>query len=515
MALFERISQRGPFFLVLCTMRPFTAFLFMLVTAGMAMAQPRAHFTTNVACKEAGQQLLQLELSAAEARLLQERQLDAGNVAILYLQHQSQFIRSFISEENKDFIQLQQLTDQLLDMAETLENKNPWRSFVACEALLRLSLVKLKRQEFVSAGYQIRKAFLQVMELRKKHPTFAPAMRTAGLLHMAMGSVPENYKWLANLAGMHGSIDQGAKEMDAAIAEMQSAPNLSFLLDETILIRVFCAAHFEKKEAKALSMLSNNPSNESGLLLFFKVNTLVKSERYKEALSLIRNHRPSATAYPLHYLTFQKGLLQLGALQTKEAAKSFAVYLNQFKGNSFVKAALHKLAWTHLLQGDVDGYRKNMERILTRGNTFTDEDHQAQRQAESGETPNVLLLECRLLFDGGYYDQALEKLSAIPTSKVASMRDQLEYTYRMARICEKKKLIDRAIRFYTSTYNNGKNQTYYFAANSALLLGNIHEQSGDQAKALEWYKKCLALRKHEYQNSIDQKAESGKNRVSK
>ncbi|MFM8950699.1 MAG: tetratricopeptide repeat protein, partial [Bacteroidota bacterium] len=105
--------------------------------------------------------------------------------------------------------------------------------------------------------------------------------------------------------------------------------------------------------------------------------------------------------------------------------------------------------------------------------------------------------------------------SAIPTSKVASLRDQLEFTYRMARICEKKKMTERAIRFYNSTYVNGKDHTWYFAANSALLLGNIYEKAGDKTKALEWYKKCLALRKHEYQNSIDQKAESGKNRVSK
>jgi tetratricopeptide (TPR) repeat protein len=495
-------------------MRILTALLLLLGTTE-AIAQTGPHFTATSACKEYAQQLLLLELAATEASLLQEQQQDPGNIATFYLLHQSQFIRAFISEENKDFNQLQNLTDQLLEKTKSLEKNDPWNSFVSSEALLRLSLVKLKRQEFVAAGYQIRKAFLQVMEVRKKHPTFAPAMRTAGLLHMAMGSVPENYKWLANLAGMYGSINQGAKEMDAALSKIQSDPNLQFLLNETILIRAFCASHFEKEEAKALALIQKTKSTDNGLLLFFKVNTLVKSERFKEALALIQNHRPSATSYPLHYLTFQKGLLQLGALQTKEAAKSFAFYLNHFKGSSFVKAALHKLAWTHLLQRDADGYRKNMERVLTRGNTFTDEDHQAQRQAESGEIPNVLLLECRLLFDGGNHDQALEKLSAIPTSKVSSLRDQLEYTYRMARICEKKKLIDRAIRFYTSTYNNGKNQTFYFAANSALLLGNIYEQSGDKAKALEWYRKCLALRKHEYQNSIDQKAESGKNRVSK
>ncbi|MGR6088616.1 MAG: tetratricopeptide repeat protein [Arcticibacter sp.] len=478
-------------------------------------AAARKHFTINNSCREAHRLTLQLELNAANQLLKQDIASDADNAAPIYFQCQSLFVRAFISEEQADFSRLQKSTDTCLELLEELPESNPWKGHARSELLLRLALVKLKRQEFVSAGYNIRKAFLQSMDIRKKFPDFAPAKRTAGMLHMAMGSVPENYKWLANLAGMYGSIGQGANEMDEAISSLNKDVEFAFLADETLLMRAFCASHFEKNEKRALELMAKHANNPSGLFLFFQVNTLVKAERFRDALALLNNYKPSPTSYPLHYVAFQKGLLHLGALQTKEASKSFANYVNNYKGNSFVKASLHKLAWISLLQGDSAGYKQNMARVLARGTSFTDEDQQAQRQAETGDVPNVYLLECRLLFDGGNYDEALQKLSGIPTAKVSSLREQLEFTYRMARICEKKKMTDRAIRFYSSTYLNGKNHNWYFAANSALLLGNMYEQSGDNKKALEWYKKCLALRKHEYQNSIDQKAESGKNRVSK
>ncbi|MBK7970390.1 MAG: hypothetical protein IPK08_16405 [Bacteroidetes bacterium] len=69
------------------------------------------------------------------------------------------------------------------------------------------------------------------------------------------------------------------------------------------------------------------------------------------------------------------------------------------------------------------------------------------------------------------------------------------------------------MHYYGQTYENGSSTTYYFAANAALLSAIIYEEQKQNKEAIEWYKKCLALRNHEYQNSIDQKAEAGLNRL--
>lgn len=495
-------------------MRRLLLLLVFSATTPLIWAKP-SHFTISTACRTAHGEMLRMQLSSAAKRLEADAAADARNAAPLFFINQTDFIRAFVSEEPGDFNRMQESADRCLELLEHLDATNPWRRFAHAEVLLRSAVVKLKRKEFLSAGNNVRKAFGMVMEVRKSHPNFAPALKTAGLLHAIMGTVPENYKWLANLAGMQGTIPQGVNELESALVFLKKDAATGFLYDEALLYRVFCASHFEKNEPKAVQLMEQRAkaTPPQGLFLFFHVNSLVKTEQYTEALRMINSQQPNATAYPLHYLQFQKGVILLGNMQTKEAAQAFGSYVRSFKGTSFVKASWQKMAWIHLLNGDVEGYRKNMQRIPSAGSDFTDEDQQAQRQAESGEVPNVSLLECRLLFDGGNYDRALEKLSAIPPKKLATVRDQLEYTYRMARICEKKKLTDLAIKYYTATYDNGKSQRWYFAANSALLLGGMYEQRGDKSMALSWYQKCLALRNHEYQNSIDQKAEAGKNRL--
>jgi len=41
----------------------------------------------------------------------------------------------------------------------------------------------------------------------------------------------------------------------------------------------------------------------------------------------------------------------------------------------------------------------------------------------------------------------------------------------------------------------------------------MYEERKDYTKAKEYYEKCLSMRHHDYQNSIDQKAQAGLDRV--
>ncbi len=142
-----------------------------------------------------------------------------------------------------------------------------------------------------------------------------------------------------------------------------------------------------------------------------------------------------------------------------------------------------------------------------------DEDKDAHQEAVSKEVPNIILLKSRLLFDGGYYRQSWAEIGGKPVDSFPRFRDQLEVTYRLGRIMDKLGITDKAIQYYSQTYKNGLSQTYYFAANSALLLGILYEEKEEYSLATDYYKKCLSLRDHEYQNSIDQKAQAGIDRI--
>ncbi|KAF0199615.1 MAG: hypothetical protein FD166_43 [Bacteroidetes bacterium] len=94
-----------------------------------------------------------------------------------------------------------------------------------------------------------------------------------------------------------------------------------------------------------------------------------------------------------------------------------------------------------------------------------------------------------------------------------SKREKIEYTYRLGRIYHKSGNIANAILNYTETLNQGSAFPYYFAANAALQLGNIYENTGNRQKARSYYRQCLDLKYTEYQTSISQKAKAGLSRV--
>ena len=160
-------------------------------------------------------------------------------------------------------------------------------------------------------------------------------------------------------------------------------------------------------------------------------------------------------------------------------------------------------------------YKQNLKSVLLVGNDFTDEDKQALKEAQGNELPNILLLKSRLLFDGGNFRQALTVLAGQGMENFPTLKNKLELTYRLGRIYDRLGMFKNAMDLYAKTIQNGSKLPYYFAANSCLHLAQLYENANDKVKAEEYYKKCIAMRNHEYQNSIDQKAKAGLNRLGK
>jgi tetratricopeptide (TPR) repeat protein len=190
-------------------------------------------------------------------------------------------------------------------------------------------------------------------------------------------------------------------------------------------------------------------------------------------------------------------------------------YLQSYKGSTYIMSARQRIAWIYLLKGDEANYRKQIATCKpgNKKEEFTDEDKAAIKEAESKEMPHPLLLKARLLFDGGYYPRALNELVGKSITQFQGIKTQLEFTYRLARIFDKMDKNDKAEQLYELTYKNGLNQKYYFASSAALHLAQLYEDDGKKEKAIEYYKKTLALRDHDYQNSIDQKAKAGLGRL--
>ena len=120
--------------------------------------------------------------------------------------------------------------------------------------------------------------------------------------------------------------------------------------------------------------------------------------------------------------------------------------------------------------------------------------------------PHQLLLQTRLLFDGGYYSQALQLLEEQTVEEFSTKEYQLEYIYRKARLYHSLKQSSNAISFYKKTYDNGKSTPLYYACSATLQLGLLYEEDKNWEKAKMAYQMCLKEQPKQYQNSLHHKA---------
>ena len=488
----------------------------VLVATGSSFAQT---FVWTENCLNAYAEALHLNFNKASLFALTERKVNSSNLLIPYAESQTDFIKCFISESKDDLTTLKKRNDARIAQLNTVKKETPYKRLLIAEYYIQTAVARLKFEEYIGAVYAVRKAYKLLEENQILYPDFRANLKALGFIHVVVGSAPKNYQWMLNLLGFSGTTQQGLNELREVMAASSKQKDLAYLHDETIVILTFLEMNLIKdksneqirKRFDGIKEIEDKP-----LLLFAKGVFHFANAENDSIIKLLSSRTNSEELYRLNYLDYMEGLARLNNLDFT-AESFFKKYVTNFNGATFIKSAYQRLAWIRLIQGDENGYLNYIKLAGEKGSgsTLSDEDKQAMKEVSEKERPNVILLKSRLLFDGGYYQRSISEIAGKPPSDFPSLRDKLEYTYRLARIFDKTNKQEKAIQYYQQTIDNGKNFKYYFAANSALQLGLLLENNGELNKAATYYKLCLTFRDHEYQNSLDQKAKAGLNRVSK
>lgn len=476
-------------------------------------AQQEFEFTAN--CRSAQEAILQLKFSSAKTLLLKERKANPNNLIPFYLDNYIDFLSIIISEEKSRFELVKANKDIRLELIEKGNKKSPYYLLTLAEINLQWAFARIKFNEYLTAALEVNRAYKMLELNQQKFPDFVLTKKCLGLLHAAVGTIPDEYKWAVKLFGFSGSIKQGEEEVKEVMEATLHQPEFAGFNSETqLLLSVI-----------DLNLADNNKYVENSLIpslakqkdlnvvqLFCYANSCFKLGKTDEGIVALEKYNISKDSYPFYYLYYLLGQAKLNRLDA-DANVPLEKYLKGFKGINFVKAANLRLSWHYLLSGDLQKYRLYQRKIKEQGTALVDEDKQAKRESEQNQTPTIALLKARLLFDGGYYSRAQIELKKADTRKIKAVKDKLEIVYRLARIYHKQNSLDLAIANYELTLQNGSSYPYYYAANSALQLGLIYESQRNVGKAKEYYNRCLSLKDHEYQNSISQKAKAGINRL--
>jgi tetratricopeptide (TPR) repeat protein len=471
-----------------------------------------AQYDFNQRCISAYESIIDLKFEESKALIDKELEDNPENLIPIFLNNYIDFITLVICEEKAVFEKLKSNKNKRIKALEVGDDESPYYRYCLAGIYLQWAFTRLKFREYLRAVFEVKIAYRLLEANHEKFPEFTPNLIGLGLIHTLAGTIPDQYQWLVRLFIAQGSVQQGLSELQAA-AEVFETGEYSCLLPENLFLITFLQLNFRPGTLGSIDFEDHleNMAEDNILISYAYSRILMKTGHNDKAIEVLSSRPKGEQYFPFYYLEYLLGRAKLYRLDTN-AKDHFYKYVTNFKGQNFIKDAYQKLAWYYLIQGDTIKYDENKRKILQYGKAVVDADKQAKMEAMNKGRPNVDLLKARLLFDGGYYEKA-EQLLVYQNVVLTSVKDSVEYDYRLGRIYHAWGKIDKAIFYYQKTIMKGSSLPNYFAANAALNLGIIYESRGEFEKSKKYYKSCFNLDYDEYKASISQKAKAGLNRL--
>jgi len=456
-------------------------------------------------------ELQKLRVTSAQQLLVNHQE---NNGVRIFLDDYADMLTLVTSDNDQLFAKFTDREGDRLDALNDLDENSPWQRVLQAEIRLHWAFVKLKFGKEISASWDVIKAYKLLVANQKRFPTFLPTYKSLGTLHIMIGSVPENYSWVANLLGLHGTIKEGQQELGKA----QKDPIFRLeaqLID--LMVRAYVLKFTDSDQQTLNQLVENNPDNL--LLHFFGATIEQKNGRSEQARAYLTQRPMGSTYQSMPVIENILGDIYLQKGQYATAINHFQQFLNTYKGQNFIKDSYYKLFLCHWLNSDSSSDAQAhlfLQKVTTVGRTTVESDKAAQKFAESylkhGSLPNQkVLMRARLASDGGFTDSALAYLRSYNEARFALLAEKAEYNYRMGRIYQRRNEPDAAIPYLQralvlSESKQAISEQLSFGATAALQLGYIYQQKNDRTLARSFFQKALSFKHHEYKNSIDNKA---------
>jgi len=444
--------------------------------------------------------------------MITEMRANPYNLMATYISDYEDYVVLILNCDPLDYQQRAGHMSDRLELLDKGDRSSPWFRLCKAGIYLHWAIVQLRFGEQYNAGNNFRRSFALLKENQKQFPGFEYNDVFAGLQEAAVGSLPGNYKWIASLFGMKGDMKKGIGKLEHFI---DTHADKQPLFAETMLYYSYTRFYLLRDQKEVWDFLNGPRFSAKNNLLntFAKVNIALDDHRSDAAIEDLRAIASDANYGKYPILDHQMGVAMLMKLDTS-CISYFKRYIGKNRSGNFIKDAWQKMAFAYYISGDQAKAKWCMEQVLTHGNTRSDADKQAQRSAANKIWPDNKILQARFLIEGGYYDRALTILHRVEP-KLLKGADRLEYLFRTGKAYEGLGDNGNALQNYQSAINEGKERHEQFAARAALQMGAIYEHSGNSTLAINKYKECLNMPDHDFQNSIDQQAKAGLNRLGK
>lgn len=489
--------------------RHFLVFVCMMLCQVQSFAAAYV-YDFDARCQKAYQYIMALQASEADKILKEEISKNPNNLIPYYLADYNDCLGLLFNGDKADYTAIRTKVQERISLLENGPKDSPWYRFCLANMQLHWAIVQIRFGDNLKAAGRFRKSFLLLKENKNRFPHFAENKVLWGLELAVAGAIPEQYRWIASIMGIRGDIHRGVSE----IAHYLNSKEPKLMQEEAMIYYAYLRFYLQNQPESAWRYINGPHYREEGNLMrsFIKANLALNYRKAEQAEKILQAALllPDARAYPI--LQYEIAEAKMAHLDFR-CTSAYRYFVEHHKGQHFIKDAYLKLAQCHFLLGEKEIAEQQLAKLLGRGISITDADKQAQNFAEKPKWPKPQLLQVKLLIDGGFYLKALQLIQNIDPKHLEDNAHVLEYNFRYGRIFEELSNPEKAHLFYDATIEIGRYRKEYFAARACLQKGLMHERSGNKKEAARMFQECLSMRHHDAQNSIDQLAKAGLNRL--
>lgn len=486
--------------------------LFVLAFFSQPFCRAAAYtFDYSERCERASKAFLSLRLEEGASLIQQELKQNPANLMAVFIADYQDVLPLVFNGDKRMLESQKGNLDIRLNSIENGSHQSPWYRTLKAGLYLHWALVHLRVGDNYKAAIQFRKAYLLAKENQKLYPQFIHTNYFLGVGETVVGTVPDEYKWIASLFGMRGNVNNGLGKLTSFINHV---PTDDFFRTEALIFHCYLKFYLQSRQEEVWKFVCGSQFNtqNNALFAFVKSNIAINYRKADVAIQTLQSVQsmPAFSQFP----SFDYELGSAYLLKLDERAAPYLLrYIQKDKGKMFVKDAYMQLAMNSYMQGNLPKALAYRQAIKRNGSLATDADKQAQRFAEHTEWVAIPVAKARYMIDGGYYTQALEILKDCSIASLAKASDKLEYYFRTARAYDELNNDEKAIEYYRITVQQGRNRKEHFAARAALQMGFMYERAGRKQDAAQQYQDCLSMKNHDFQANIDQQAKAGLNRL--
>ncbi len=462
-------------------------------------------------CNAAYKHFMALQITEGSNEVQKEILANPYNLMSVYVDDYDDFLTLLMNGDKNDYEQRKWHLEQRLKLISRGSDASPWYRLCKAGIYMHWAIAYFRLGEHVKSAFHFRKCYVLLKENQKLFPDFKYNAVFYGVVQTAVGAIPEEYKWMAELLGMKGDVKKGIATIENYIKTSSAdAP----LMNEAQIYYAYFTFYLMHQQEAAWSYVNGSTFSTADNLLniFVKANIALNYRKSQPAIQILKDAQNNKyyNLYPV--LDYEIGTGYYFNLDTT-CIFYFQRFLNRYTGKICVKDTWQKMTLYYYVHGNLAKALYYKEQTKKHGIAQADADKQAQRFATGEGFPDKTLLQARLLSDGGNNEQALAVLNTYKETNTTPIKYKLEYCYRLARVYDQMNNPAKALQQYQSAINMGNTLPEQFAARAALQMGFIFEQQGQIKQAITKYDECLKMRHHDFQASIDEQAKAGINRL--